>query len=148
MAVKIDLEMKARIQRLGDARHRSMHWLMKEAIRQFVEREEQQEALRQAGIQAWEAYQDTGLHVTQEEADTWMARLEAGEDVEPPPLPRLIWSPPALLDVQRLYRFLADRTRMPRNVRSKPSGRSKNTTRHIQRRGVRQKAWNPNTGSG
>ncbi len=46
MAVKIDREMKARIQRLGDARHRSMHWLMKEAIRQFVEREEQQEALR------------------------------------------------------------------------------------------------------
>lgn len=84
MAVKIDLEMKARIQRLGDAHHRSIHWLMKEAIRQFVEREEQQEALRKAGIQAWEAYQDTGLHVTQEEADTWMARLEAGEDVEPP----------------------------------------------------------------
>ncbi|MBE7567504.1 MULTISPECIES: type II toxin-antitoxin system RelE/ParE family toxin [Acidithiobacillus] len=26
-------------------------------------------------------------------------------------MPRLIWSPPALLDVQRLYRFLADRNK-------------------------------------
>ncbi len=84
MAVKIDREMKARIQRLGDARHRSMHWMMKEAIRQFVEQEEQREAFRQEGIRAWEAYQSTGLHATLEEADAWMARLEAGEDIEPP----------------------------------------------------------------
>lgn len=84
MAVKIDLEMKARIQRLSEAKHRSMHWLMKEAIRQFVDREERQEALRRDGIQAWEAYQATGLHVTQEEADAWMASLEGGEDLEPP----------------------------------------------------------------
>ena len=26
-------------------------------------------------------------------------------------MPRLIWSPPALLDVQRLYRFLAERNK-------------------------------------
>ncbi|MHB1268504.1 MAG: CopG family ribbon-helix-helix protein [Acidithiobacillus ferriphilus] len=84
MAIKMDVEMRARIQRLGEARHRSMHWMMKEAIRQFVEREERQEAFRQAGIQAWEAYRSTGLHATQAEADAWMARLEAGEDAEPP----------------------------------------------------------------
>lgn len=58
--------------------------MMKEAIRQFVEREEQREAFRQDGIRAWEAYQSNGLHVTLEEADAWLSRLEAGEDVEPP----------------------------------------------------------------
>jgi len=42
---------------LGNARHRSMHWMMKEAIRQFVEREEQRGAFGQDGIRALEAYQ-------------------------------------------------------------------------------------------
>ena len=50
MAVKMDLEMQERIKRPGDARHRSVHWMMKEAIRQFVEREEQRAAFRQDGF--------------------------------------------------------------------------------------------------
>lgn len=29
-------------------------------------------------------YQVTGLHVTVEEADAWLAKLEAGQDIEPP----------------------------------------------------------------
>ena len=33
---------------------------------------------------AWNEYQATGLHVTQDEADAWLARLEAGKDAEPP----------------------------------------------------------------
>jgi predicted transcriptional regulator len=80
VAVKIDLDIKARVKRLADARHRSPHWLMREAI----EREEKREAFRQDGIQAWEAYQRTGLHATAEEADAWLAKLEQGQDVEPP----------------------------------------------------------------
>lgn len=42
------------------------------------------EAFRQAGIRAWDEYQATGLHLTQEEADAWLAKLEAGQDAEPP----------------------------------------------------------------
>jgi predicted transcriptional regulator len=34
--------------------------------------------------EAWEAYQASGRYVTAEKADAWLARLEAGEDVEPP----------------------------------------------------------------
>jgi hypothetical protein len=29
--------------------------------------------------------QRTGLHLTLEEVNTWLAKLEAGKDVEPPP---------------------------------------------------------------
>jgi len=49
-----------------------------------VEREEKCEALRQDAIKAWNAYRATALHLTMEEADAWLARLEAGQDVEPP----------------------------------------------------------------
>lgn len=84
VAIKIDLDMKERVKRLAEMRHRTPHWLMREAISQYVEREEKREAFRQDGIRAWNEYQATGLHVTREEADAWLAKLESGEDVEPP----------------------------------------------------------------
>ena len=40
-SLKLDASMKERVQRLAQARLRSPHWLMCEAIREFVEREEQ-----------------------------------------------------------------------------------------------------------
>jgi hypothetical protein len=39
---------------------------------------------REAGLAAWEAYRATDMHVTGDEADAWLARLEIGEDVQPP----------------------------------------------------------------
>jgi len=57
---------------------------MGEAIQQYIEREEKREAFRQAGIRAWNEYQDTGLHVTFEAADAWLSKLESGQDTEPP----------------------------------------------------------------
>jgi len=52
VAIKIDEDTRNRIKRLADARQRSSHWLMLEAIRQYVEREEKREAFRQDGINA------------------------------------------------------------------------------------------------
>lgn len=83
-SLKLDAETKARLQKLANARRRSSHWLMREAIEQYVDREERREQFRQDALAAWAEYQATGLHVTGEEADAWLARLEAGEDAEPP----------------------------------------------------------------
>jgi len=85
VAIKIDDDIKARVKRLAEARHRTAHWLMREAIKQYVEREEKREAFRQDTLKAWEEYRATGLHVAAAEADTWLAQLEQGHDVEPPP---------------------------------------------------------------
>ncbi len=82
--LKLDELTKSRVQRLATVRRRSAHWLMREAIEQYVEREEKREQLRQAGLAAWAEYQAAGLHVTAEEADRWLAKLEAGEDAETP----------------------------------------------------------------
>lgn len=84
VSLKIDDTMKARVQNLASARDRTAHWVMREAIREYVEREEKREAFRQAGLRAWESYQRTGLHVTGKDADAWLAKLEAGEDAELP----------------------------------------------------------------
>ena len=84
VAVKLNPEVHARVRELAKAQHRSPHYLMREAITQYVEREEKREAFRQEALAAWSAYQDSGLHVTHAEADAWLARLEAGQDVEAP----------------------------------------------------------------
>ncbi len=83
-SIKLDDALIGRVQHLANARRRSSHWIMREAIAQYVEREEKREAFKQDAIRAWENYQQTGLHVTLEEADVWLAKLEAGEDAEPP----------------------------------------------------------------
>jgi predicted transcriptional regulator len=35
-------------------------------------------------VRVWEDYQKTGLHLTLEEADKWLSKLESGNDCEPP----------------------------------------------------------------
>ena len=83
-SLKLDSAMKERVRRLASARRRSPHWLMREAVEQYVEREEKRELLRQDALTAWAGYQTTGLHVTAGEAAAWLAKLEAGKDAVVP----------------------------------------------------------------
>ena len=84
VAIKIDEDIKARVKRLAEARNRTAHWLMREAITQYVDREEKRESFRQDTLKAWEEYRTTGNHVSADEADAWFAKLELGHDIEPP----------------------------------------------------------------
>jgi predicted transcriptional regulator len=83
-SLKLDPELKERVQQLASARRRSAHWIMREAVEQYVGREEKREQLRQNVLAAWADFQATGLHATAEEADAWLAKLEAGDDAEAP----------------------------------------------------------------
>lgn len=85
VSVRLDEAIKARMQALSAQRQRPAHWLMREAIEQYLDREEKRQALLAAGQEAWEHYQATGEHVSAAEADAWLAQLEAGNDLDPPP---------------------------------------------------------------
>lgn len=82
--IELDSETSERVNHLASSRRRSPDGLMREAIEQYVEREEARERFRRDALAAWERHQATGLHATDDEADAWLARLEAGEDAEPP----------------------------------------------------------------
>lgn len=84
VAIKLDQDMRDRLKRLVAAKGRSTHWILRRAISQFVELEESREVFRAAVLQAWHQYQGTGLHVTRDDADAWLARLQAGEQVPVP----------------------------------------------------------------
>jgi predicted transcriptional regulator len=44
----------------------------------------QREEMHREGLAAYELYQRTGLHITEDEAEAWLIRLEAGEDADVP----------------------------------------------------------------
>ena len=84
IAIKIDEETKNRLKQLATTRNRTAHWLMREAITHYVEREEKRAAFRRETLDAWETFRTTGMHVSASEADAWLAQLEEGNDAEPP----------------------------------------------------------------
>ncbi len=71
-SLKIDDALKARVQRLASLRQRSAHWIMREAIAQYVAREEARESFKQEAMAAWTAYQETGRHLTGQEVRAWL----------------------------------------------------------------------------
>ncbi len=79
-SIKLDEDLKGRVQSLALLRRRSSHWIMREAIAQYVEREERREAFRQDTLKAWEEYQATGLHATSDEVETWLENWGSDEE--------------------------------------------------------------------
>ncbi|MHB1617724.1 MAG: CopG family ribbon-helix-helix protein [Metallibacterium sp.] len=71
-SLKIDDELKGRIQHLASLRQRSPHWIMREAIAQYVQREEAREDFKREALAAWKSYQETGLHLTGQEVRSWL----------------------------------------------------------------------------
>jgi len=84
VSIKIDEDTKDCLKRMADARDRTSHWLMREAITQCVDREEMRESFRQETLKAWEDYRSTGLRLTADEADAWLDKLEQCKDIAPP----------------------------------------------------------------
>jgi predicted transcriptional regulator len=83
-SLKLDDELKSRVQHLAEVRRRSSHWIMREAIAQYVEREEKREALRQQTLDAWDEFQATGLHVTGDEVEKWLSSWGTDDELPAP----------------------------------------------------------------
>ena len=83
-SVKLDDQLKARIQQLAHVRDRSPHYLMREAIERYVDQEEARERFQQEAKESWQHYQETGLHVTGEELFAWL-RTWGDENPTAPP---------------------------------------------------------------
>ena len=71
-SLKIDDGLKSRVQQLANQRQRSAHWIMLEAIEQYVDREEARESFKQEALTSWTTYKETGLHLTGQEVQSWL----------------------------------------------------------------------------
>lgn len=54
VTIKLDVDIKSKLQHLSKIKSRSPHWLMKKAIDIYVETEELKEALKQETLARWE----------------------------------------------------------------------------------------------
>jgi len=72
-AVKLDEAIYDRLKNLAETRQRTPHWLMKEAIRQFLEREEAAEQIRLDTLQRLAQLEADGKVISHEVVDEWLA---------------------------------------------------------------------------
>ncbi len=75
VSLKLDQSERSRLAALAAARKRSSHYLMREAVREYLTREELRQAFADEAEEAWLDYEQTGLHVTHGEVDAWAKSL-------------------------------------------------------------------------
>jgi len=83
-SVKLDNELKNRIKHLAETKHRSAHWIMREAIKDYVEREEARESFKQEALASWTAYRETGKHLTGQQVRDWLKTWGTDKETEIP----------------------------------------------------------------
>lgn len=82
--VKLDPNTKERLERLGKIKHRSPHWLMKEAIDRYLEQEESTEQLKQETIARWQEA-ESGKVVSHQAVLSWFETWGTEEESDRPP---------------------------------------------------------------
>jgi predicted transcriptional regulator len=84
MAVKLDAGIRERLQALGQAKRRSPHWLVVEAIRLYVEREEEMERARAETRERLVGYDATGEYIGDEDVQAWLRTWGTPTEQQPP----------------------------------------------------------------
>ncbi|MDD5056457.1 MAG: CopG family transcriptional regulator [Sideroxydans sp.] len=72
VTVKLDPSDRDRIASLAALKKRTPHYLMKEAILEYVQREEARQNFIKAAEVSFEHYKETGLHITLDEFGAWV----------------------------------------------------------------------------
>lgn len=72
VGVKLEAELRKRLKALGKQRSRSTHWLMKDAIRRYLEEEEATERAKVETLERWMRFEKTGEHVADNAVAGWL----------------------------------------------------------------------------
>lgn len=84
VTVKLDPSDRERIAALATMKKRTPHYLMKEAILEYVVREEARQNFIEAARASFEHYKETGLHITLDELSAWVDEAERNPDAPVP----------------------------------------------------------------
>lgn len=72
LSLKLSESTRQRLRQLADLKHRPAHALAREAVEAYIAQEELEIHRNQEAQAAWYHYQDTGLHVSGDEAIAWI----------------------------------------------------------------------------
>ena len=83
-AIKIDQDLRDRVQRLASLRQRSAGSILREAVVQYVAREEARESFGQDARAAWDTYRTTSNHLDGQEISAWLDNWGTEAEAELP----------------------------------------------------------------
>ena len=81
--VKLDVQTKERLERLSQSMHRTPHWLMKEAIKLFIEEQEREQQLKQETLNRWQEAEN-GKIVSHQAVVEWLNTWGTDKERERP----------------------------------------------------------------
>ncbi|MCK4502832.1 MAG: ribbon-helix-helix protein, CopG family [Desulfuromonadales bacterium] len=84
ISVKLDDNLKSRVKQLAQRQQRSAHRIMREAIRDYVVKEEAKEKFAQEALASWSSYKQTGKHLTGDEVREWLQAWGTDSETEIP----------------------------------------------------------------
>jgi predicted transcriptional regulator len=84
MGIKLALSERERLQKLAEKKNRSSHFLAKEAISQYLDREEATEQFKQETVDRWEEYRSTGKTVPNDDVLEWLESWGTDDEHEAP----------------------------------------------------------------
>lgn len=76
VTVKLDLADRERIASLAVTKKRTSHYLMKEAILDYIRREEATQNFIKAAEASYDHYKETGLHITLDQFSAWADQVQ------------------------------------------------------------------------
>ncbi len=76
VTIKLDNADRDRIASLATAKKRTPHYLMKEAILDYVKKEEARQNFIAVADSSFEHYKETGLHITLDEFSSWVDKVQ------------------------------------------------------------------------
>lgn len=84
MTVKLEASDTERLRSMAIVKKRTPHFLMKEAITTYLEREEIEQKFIARAVESRESFRKTGLHTTHEEFSRWVDELQNNTKAKPP----------------------------------------------------------------
>ncbi len=84
VTIKLDNADRDRIASLAATKKRTPHYLMKEAILDYVKKEEARQNFIAAAESSFEHYKETGLHITLDEFSHWVDTVQDTPDAPVP----------------------------------------------------------------
>ena len=82
--IELDDALNDRLEHLARLRQQPTDMIAREAIVQYVEREEARVSFKREAGDSWAHYHATGLHLTGEEVSAWLKTWGTEADSEPP----------------------------------------------------------------
>ena len=70
--IRCDKDTLQQLDALAEARNRSRTWVINQALTEYIAREEKREQFKTHVLTSWRNYQETGLHVTDDELVAWL----------------------------------------------------------------------------